>query len=365
MQINIDLGERSYPVIIGEALLTQLVDHIAPFIKADQLCIVSNDTIAPLYLDAVIAQLSPRYSVISVVLPDGERYKNLETLNLIYSALLEHGCNRDVTLIALGGGIVGDMTGFAAASFMRGVDFIQIPTTLLAQVDSSVGGKTGVNHVFGKNMIGAFYQPKCVLIDVNVLETLPQRELCAGLAEVIKYALILNKAFLSWLGDNMNKLLSLDKQALAYAIKMSCESKAYVVSRDEKEKGLRAILNLGHTFGHALEAYYQYRGLLHGEAVAIGMAMALELSRLMGNITDQECQLAIKLLQSAQLPTTTKEQIPLETLFAYMKVDKKAESGKIRLVLLETMGKAFVSDSFDMQLVKQAMLSRMPDEQES
>lgn len=364
MHINIDLGERSYPVIIGEALLTQLVEHIAPFIKAEQICIVSNDTVAPLYLNLVAEQLSSRYAVISVVLPDGEHYKNLETLNLIYSALLEHGCNRDVTLIALGGGIVGDMTGFAAASFMRGVDFIQIPTTLLAQVDSSVGGKTGVNHALGKNMIGAFYQPKCVLIDVNVLETLPKRELCAGLAEVIKYALILDKAFLSWLESNMSKLLLLDKQALAYAIRVSCESKAYVVSQDEKEKGLRAILNLGHTFGHALEAYYQYRALLHGEAVAIGMAMALELSRLMGNITDQECQAGIKLLHLAQLPTINKEQIPLETLFAYMKVDKKAQSGEIRLVLLETMGKAFVSNDFDIELVKQAMLSRMPVEKE-
>jgi len=295
-----------------------------------------------------------------VILPDGENHKNLDTLNQIFTVLLEAGCNRDVTLIALGGGVVGDITGFAAASFMRGVDFIQIPTTLLAQVDSSVGGKTGVNHALGKNMIGAFHQPKCVLADVSLLKSLPDRELSAGLAEVIKYGLIIKRDFLAWLEANMDKLLEQDEAALINAVQVSCECKAYVVSLDEKEKGLRAILNLGHTFGHAIEAYYQYQQYLHGEAVAIGMAMAARLSQKSGFLSEQDAGFILNLIASAKLPVALEENIAIENLVQFMKVDKKAESGKIKLVLLQTLGEAFVSDDFNSALMEASIKMQMP-----
>ncbi len=364
MQITIDLGERSYPVLIGDKLLENAKAHLDPYISGSQVCIITNDVVAPLYLSSLKAQFEKDYQVFTHILPDGESSKNLQVLEGIFETLLENACSRDVTLIALGGGVVGDMTGFAAASFMRGVDFIQIPTTLLAQVDSSVGGKTGVNHRLGKNMIGAFYQPKCVLADVGVLETLPAREFSAGLAEVIKYGLILDADFLSWLENNIQALLEHEAEALAHAVKCSCETKAYVVSKDEKEKGLRALLNLGHTFGHAIEAHYQYGTYLHGEAVSIGTMMALELSAIMGMIDASAVSTAKQLMQAAKLPVKCKDFIEPDILLDFMSVDKKALSGRIRLVLLEALGKAVVTDNFEIEDVKQAMKLCMPEKQE-
>lgn len=361
MQITIDLGDRSYPVFIGSRLLENALALLSPYISGKQICIVSNEIVAPLYLSALENQLKNHFEIYRVILPDGETNKNLETLSLIYETLLKNACNRDVTLIALGGGIVGDITGFAAASFMRGVNFIQIPTTLLAQVDSSVGGKTGVNHPLGKNMIGAFYQPRCVLADVDVLKTLPSRELSAGLAEVIKYGFIADKVFLNWLEINMPRLLKSEQEALIYAVQKSCECKANVVGQDEKETGLRAILNLGHTFGHAIEAYYQYQGILHGEAVAIGMHMAIKLSELMSLIAKEDLEFSKRIMLSANLPVQTNENIDCEVLFDFMKVDKKAHSGKIRLVLLKCLGEALITDNFSKDDLFQAMRFCMPN----
>lgn len=361
MRINIDLGERSYPVIIESGLLANAKEALGPYIQGTQVCIVTNDTVAPLYLGALEDQLKNDYQLSRVILPDGESHKNLATLNQIFETLLSEGCNRDVTLIALGGGVVGDMTGFAAASFMRGVHFIQIPTTLLAQVDSSVGGKTGVNHPLGKNMIGAFYQPQAVLIDVSVLKTLPARELSAGLAEVIKYGFIAELGFVDWLELNMKQLRALDDEALIYAVAASCECKAKIVSQDEREKGLRAILNLGHTFGHALESHYRYQHYLHGEAVAIGMSMALELSAALGSITELEVKRCNQLLSNAGLKTSTSETIDVDALVDFMKVDKKAQSGKIRLVLLKSLGEAYICEDFSLDKMHKAMRQCMPD----
>ncbi len=360
MQLTIDLGDRSYPVIIDKGLLKKAYQHLSPYIAGKQVCIVSNETIAPLYLSTLESQLVPHYQVCTVLLPDGEQYKNLEHLSLIFDTLLKNSCSRDVTLIALGGGVVGDMTGFAASSFMRGVDFIQIPSTLLSQVDSSVGGKTGVNHPLGKNMIGAFYQPKCVLADVELLKTLPPRELSAGLAEVIKYGFIARPEFITWLQEYMNSLLAMDEAALIEAVAKSCECKAWVVGEDEKEKGLRAILNLGHTFGHAIEAHYKYKQFLHGEAVAIGMHMALRLSEQMGNISSDERKLGVDLMKAANLPVELEEKIDIAILERFMKVDKKAQSGNVRLVLLESLGKARVSDDFPLESMRASMQACMP-----
>jgi 3-dehydroquinate synthase len=361
VRITIDLGDRSYPVIIGSHFLENAVEHLSAYVSGNQVCIVTNDVIAPLYLHVLKEQLEAQYQVSTVVLPDGESNKNLETLNIIFETLLKNACNRDVTLIALGGGVVGDMTGFAAASFMRGVNFIQIPTTLLAQVDSSVGGKTGVNHALGKNMIGAFYQPQCVLIDVNVLKSLPQRELSAGLAEVIKYGFIADEEFLTWLEVNISSLNAGEENALMHAIKKSCECKANVVSQDEQEKGLRAILNLGHTFGHAIEAYYQYKKFLHGEAVAIGTHMALKLSQLMENISEADLERGKLILMAAKLPVSLSEQVDCDLLIDFMKVDKKAKSGQIRLVLLEEIGKAIITNDFPQEAMRKAMMHCMPN----
>lgn len=359
MRIDIDLGDRSYPVVIESNILAKSKSLLAQYIHGKQVCIVTNETISPLYLKQLEASLCSSYDVSAVVLPDGEKYKNLDYLKAIFETLLYNAANRDVTLIALGGGVVGDMTGFAAASFMRGVNFIQIPTTLLAQVDSSVGGKTGVNHPLGKNMIGAFHQPVCVMIDVSLLKTLPERELSAGLAEVIKYGFILEPDFIAWLEDNMPDLLSLKETALIEAIGISCRAKANIVSADETEKGQRAILNLGHTFGHALESYYNYERYLHGEAVAIGMHMALQLSEKMHLIDESDLERGRKLLLQANLPIMTEELIDTDTLIAFMKVDKKAQSGEIRLILLNHLGKAFVCDEFPLEKMRQSMINCM------
>jgi len=344
--LSVELGSRSYPIYIGEGLLENsslLNQHI----KAQQVFIVTNETIAPLYLDALVQKLAPNYDVKTAILPDGEVYKTLEHWNKIFDALLESKCNRQVTLIALGGGVIGDMTGFAAASYQRGVHFIQVPTTLLSQVDSSVGGKTGVNHRLGKNMIGAFYQPQCVLIDTDVLSTLPDRELSAGLAEVIKYGAICNYAFFEWLEQNMALLLARDTQALTYAIKQSCEMKADVVAQDEKESGIRATLNFGHTFGHAIETHMGYGEWLHGEAVAVGMCLAADLSYKKGWISAKDNRRVRQLCEMAKLPITKPDAMQKDDFIKNMKVDKKNVSTSIRLVLLEKLGCAVIYDCSD------------------
>lgn len=345
-KLNVDLGDRSYPIFVSQGLLGDS-QWVAPYVNGKQVMIVTNETIAPLYLDKVKAAFSD-LQVDTVVLPDGEEFKTLDVLNKIYDALLEKRHNRTTTLVALGGGVIGDMTGYAAASYQRGVDFIQIPTTLLSQVDSSVGGKTGVNHKLGKNMIGAFHQPNCVVIDTESLNTLPDNELSAGLAEVIKYGLICDAEFLDWLEANMSKLMAREPEALAYAIERSCAAKARVVAEDEREGGIRAILNLGHTFGHAIETDQGYGNWLHGEAVAAGTVMAADLSKRLGWIDDQDLQRTVALLESAKLPVTPPANMSGERFKELMAVDKKVLDGKLRLVLLKEMGQAIVTSDFDL-----------------
>ncbi|MGD8630349.1 MAG: 3-dehydroquinate synthase, partial [Gammaproteobacteria bacterium] len=345
----VDLGDRSYPIKIGRQLFTNpalLTEHI----HGRQVMLVSNTTVAPLYLDAVAGMLAG-YSLQSVILPDGEEYKTLDTLNTIFTALLENRFNRGCTLIALGGGVVGDITGFAAACYQRGVAFVQIPTTLLAQVDSSVGGKTGVNHPLGKNMIGAFHQPNCVLIDTNTLDTLDDRQLAAGLAEVIKYGLIKDSGFFTWLEQNMTALRTRDKQALAYAIERSCALKAAIVAADERESGQRALLNLGHTFGHAIETGTGYGNWLHGEAVAAGMLMAAELSARHGWLSTDAVRRTEKLLRQAGLPTSPPAEMTADRFMDLMAVDKKVVDGGLRLVLLKDIGHALVTSDFRQDLL--------------
>jgi len=344
--LEVNLGDRSYPIFIGNALMQQY-ELYSPFFASHQVLVVTNETVWPLYGEVFVAGLQAHGKVDSVVLPDGEQYKNLEVLNKVFDALLEKKHNRKTTIVALGGGVVGDMSGFAASAYQRGVGFVQVPTTLLAQVDSSVGGKTAVNHPLGKNMIGAFYQPQCVLIDVDVLNTLPDRELSAGLAEVIKYGLIADAAFFDWLEANIERLLSRDKEALTYAIERSCQIKAEVVAEDEKESGRRAILNLGHTFGHAIEASEGYGSWLHGEAVAAGMVMACDLSQRLGWIDASVSQRSQDLLLKASLPVKPPENMSPDVFMKYMSVDKKVLDGSLRLVLLKALGEAVVTSDFD------------------
>jgi len=355
--LTVDLGERSYPIYIGQALLGT-PDLLTQHIGSRQVMVVSNETIAPLYLQAVLDRLAD-FTTATVILPDGEQYKTLDTLNMIFSALLEHRFNRDCTLVALGGGVVGDITGFAAASYQRGVPFLQIPTTLLAQVDSSVGGKTGVNHPQGKNMIGAFHQPHCVLIDTNTLDTLDDRQLAAGLAEVIKYGLIHDVGFFGWLETNMEALKARDKQALEYAIERSCAIKAAMVAADERESGVRALLNLGHTFGHAIETGTGYGTWLHGEAVAAGMLMAADLSARHGWLPADAVARTARLLQQAGLPTAPPEEISEAQFMQLMAVDKKVVGGNLRLVLLKSLGEAVITGAFRPELLSET-LARSP-----
>ena len=341
--LQVALDERSYPIHIGRGLLQQ-IDLITPHLKQKRAVIVTNTTVAPLYLDQLRSTLeSAQISVLPVVLPDGEAYKTWETLNLIFDALLEARCERSTTLFALGGGVVGDMVGFAAACYQRGMPFIQIPTTLLSQVDSSVGGKTAINHPFGKNMIGAFYQPKLVLADIGTLDTLPDRELKAGLAEVIKYGLIRDLPFFEWLEANMPKLLARDPEALAYAVQRSCANKAEVVAADERETGDRALLNLGHTFGHAIETGLGYGEWLHGEAVAAGTLIAARLSCLLGWLSADDVLRIEKLFVLAGLPVKG-PALGAGRYLDLMSHDKKVVDGRLRLVLLTAIGKAVVSD---------------------
>lgn len=339
--LNVELGERTYPIHIGEGLVAR-ADLLLPHVRSRQVCIVTNETVAPLYLDMLKATLVG-YQVVTVVLPDGEAWKTLETLTLIYDALLENSFSRSCTLIALGGGVVGDMTGFAAATYQRGVNFIQIPTTLLSQVDSSVGGKTGVNRPLGKNMVGAFYQPRCVLVDVATLQTLPERELRAGLAEVIKYGLVNNRSFHEWLCQSMPLLLAKDPVALRHAIHTSCAEKAAIVAADETEGGIRAILNLGHTFGHAIETAMGYGEWLHGEAVATGMVMAADLSQRLDMLTVDDAAAIKALVRSAELPVNP-PPIDSSTWLRLMGRDKKADQGKMKFILLNAIGKAVIAD---------------------
>ncbi|TYG45767.1 hypothetical protein ES288_D11G201200v1 [Gossypium darwinii] len=348
--VEVDLGNRSYPTDIGSGLLDQ-PELLQKHVHGKKVIVITNTTIAPLYLDKVVEALTkgnPAVSVEYVILPDGEKFKDMDTLMKVFDKAIESRLDRRFTFVALGGGVIGDMCGFAAASFLHGVNFIQIPTTVMAQVDSSVGGKTGINHPLGKNLIGAFYQPQCVLIDTDTLDTLPDRELASGLAEVIKYGLIRDAEFFEWQEKNMEKLIARNPNALAYAIKRSCENKAEVVSLDEKESGLRATLNLGHTFGHAIETGFGYGQCLHGEAVAAGTVMAVDMSYRLGWIDSSIVKRVDDILPRAKLPTASPETMTVEMFKSVMALDKKVADGLLRLILLKgPLGNCVFTGEYD------------------
>jgi len=351
--LQVSLGDRSYPIYIGQDLLSQ-PELLTQHIKGNEVLVVSNTTVAPLYLQQVLDLLTD-FRCESVILPDGEEFKTLEVMNQIFDSLLKSRFSRRVTLIALGGGVIGDMTGFAASCYQRGVPFIQIPTTLLSQVDSSVGGKTAVNHALGKNMIGAFYQPQCVIADTQTLNTLDDNQLSSGLAEVIKYGLINDPEFFNWLEDNISGLRQRDQALLAEAIERSCQDKADVVAQDELEQGVRALLNLGHTFGHAIETGMGYGNFLHGEGVAVGMVMAADLSQRMGWISLADVERVKKLILAAGLPITVPAGMTADRFMALMSVDKKVQDGQIRLVLLKGIGQAVMSDDYSAQKLAETL----------
>ena len=358
--LTVELGSRSYPIHIGSGILGRM-ELLLPHLAQPKVAVVTNETVAPLLLKAYARRLREEgCQVVEIVLPDGEQFKDWQTLNKIFDALIEHSCERKTTLVALGGGVVGDMTGFAAACFQRGAPFIQIPTTLLAQVDSSVGGKTAINHPSGKNMIGAFHQPQLVLIDPDTLRSLPERELRAGLAEVIKYGLIRDLPFLEWLEQNIEKLLAKEPDALEQAIYRSCRNKAEVVSADEREHGERALLNLGHTFGHAVEAGLGYGRWLHGEAVAAGTMMALELSKILGWLDAVDVARAEALFARAALPVNG-PVMGAERYIELMQHDKKVQNGCLRLILLKRIGQAIVSEDASLADIRDAITSRSSD----
>ncbi len=344
--LQVELGERSYPIYIGTGVL-QDPELYRRHIPGEQVLVVTNETVGPLYLEQLQQSLQG-FMVEVVVLPDGEQFKTLEVWQEIFDTLLEKRYSRQSTILALGGGVVGDIAGFAAASYQRGVNFLQIPTTLLAQVDSSVGGKTGVNHPRGKNMIGAFYQPRCVIADTATLDTLDGRQLAAGIAEIIKYGLINDAEFFGWLEQNMDRLLARDADALVVAIKRSCLNKAAVVAADELEAGQRALLNLGHTFGHAIESAVGYGEWLHGEAVAAGICMAARLSNRLGWLTEEDERRTVELIERAGLPVKPPASLQREQWLELMAVDKKVIDGRIRLVLLQGIGHAVVTTEFEM-----------------
>ena len=357
--LNVALAERAYPIRIGRGILGQC-ELLLPYLRQRKVAVVTNTTVAPLYLAAVATPLrAAGVDVIEIILPDGEQYKDWQTLNTIFDTLLERRCERATTLIALGGGVVGDMTGFAAACYQRGMPFIQMPTTLLSQVDSSVGGKTAINHPRGKNMIGAFYQPKLVLADTDTLNTLPDRELRAGLAEVIKYGLIRDLPFLEWLEINVERMLARDPDALAYAIHRSCLNKAELVVADEHENGERALLNLGHTFGHAIETGMGYGEWLHGEAIAVGTMMAAELSCLLGWIGSADVIRIEALLLRVGLPVVG-PALAVESYLELMQHDKKVQDGKLRLILFKQIGQAVVSNKASHRQIEAAVVARSP-----
>ena len=352
--VNVELQERRYPILIGNGLLQD--ERSYPVKRGERVMIVTNPTVAQFYLDTVTFALKKRgCEVDHVLLPDGEKYKTLESLNLIFTALLQGNHGRDTTIIALGGGVIGDVAGFAAASYQRGVRLVQIPTTLLSQVDSSVGGKTAVNHELGKNMIGAFYQPSMVIIDTHTLSTLPKREVNAGLAEVIKYGAILDYEFFEWLEAHIDDLVALNNESLQHCIARCCQIKADVVARDETEKGDRALLNLGHTFGHAIETHLGYGNWLHGEAVSTGMMMAAALSEQLGDISVADVSRLEKLLARANLPTLSPDSMQPEDYLPHMMRDKKVLAGKLRLVLLKSLGQAYIVTDTDKDLVLNAI----------
>ncbi|NMH60041.1 3-dehydroquinate synthase [Alteromonas ponticola] len=351
--INVELDERSYPITIETGLLQQ-PGFLVPYINGPQAVIITNTTVAPLYLsNAVRACGNKQVEVIE--LPDGEQFKSLAQFEIVMTRLLEMNAARDTTLIALGGGVIGDLCGFVAATYQRGVPFIQIPTTLLAQVDSSVGGKTAVNHPLGKNMIGAFYQPKYVAIDVNVINTLPEREFAAGMAEVIKYGIIYDGAFFDWLETNQQSLRSHQASVLIEAISRCCQIKADVVAQDEKEGGLRAILNLGHTFGHAIEAEQGYGKWLHGEAVAAGTVIASQVAQCMGWLSASECRRIESLLAAFGLPVCGPESMDYHAYVRHMVRDKKVEAGKIRFVIPKGIGRAVVTKDVSDTILRQIL----------
>lgn len=359
--LNVELGERSYPIHIGSGLLKQ-EQLIIPHIHGKTTVTVSNETVAPLYIEAVHGLISTLTNKktdqefnTDIILPDGEQYKTAQTLELIYTQMLEARCDRKTTLLALGGGVVGDVAGFASASYQRGINFIQIPTTLLAMVDSSVGGKTGINHPLGKNMIGAFHQPQCVIIDTDTLSTLDDRQLSAGIAEVIKYGYINDKEFLEWLDQNMEKLLKRDTEALSYAIYCSCQHKADIVAADEKEAGQRALLNLGHTFGHAIETGMGYGKWLHGEAISAGMVMAAELSCEQGWIDHADVTAMRELLLKAKLPVDRPAELSAEKFTELMSIDKKVQDGVLHLVLMKSVGESIVTSDFDPEALQKVL----------
>jgi len=355
--INIDLGQRGYSIHIGSGLLDDAV-LLKQSISGKQIMVVTNETIAPLYLGTLFAGLGD-FDVYHVVLPDGEKYKNFDSVNTILTTMLQAPCDRTVTVIALGGGVVGDIAGFVASCYQRGVPYIQIPTTLLAQVDSSVGGKTAVNHPLGKNMIGAFYQPRCVIADTNTLSTLDDRQLSAGLAEVIKYGIIMDRSFFEWLESNIEKILRRDQSALAYSIEISCQNKRDVVVADEREEtGVRAILNLGHTFGHAIEVAMGYGKWLHGEAVAVGMIMAADLSLRMGLIDVAQVRRIRSLISRAGLPVDPPPELTPEEYLRLMAADKKAVDKKIRLILIRSIGDAFFCDDYPQKMLQSTLESQ-------
>lgn len=355
--LHVDLGSRSYPIFIGAGLLNK-TELLEPYIQGKTTVTVSNTTVAPLYIDK-IHQLTPHFSNTDILLPDGEKYKTFETLGQIYTEMLEARCDRKATLLALGGGVVGDVAGYASATYQRGINFIQIPTTLLSMVDSSVGGKTGVNHPLGKNMVGAFHQPQCVIIDTETLNTLDDRQLSAGIAEVIKYGYINDLEFIDWLDENMEKLLKRDPEALAYAIYLSCEHKAKIVAADEKEKGQRALLNLGHTFGHAIETGMGYGNWLHGEAISAGMVMAAELSKEHGWIDQAELNSIHALLKKANLPITPPKEISASRFNELMSIDKKVQDGVLHLVLMKSLGESIISSDFDSEALQKVLARKL------
>ncbi|MFT6258024.1 MAG: 3-dehydroquinate synthase [Cellvibrionaceae bacterium] len=353
-QIQVQLGDRSYPIYIGQDLMNDS-GLFARYLTNKKALIVSNDTIAPLYLQQIQQAMSACARIETVILPDGEKFKDLQHLDYIFTALLEHNFARDSVLVALGGGVVGDMTGFAAACYQRGIEFIQVPTTLLSQVDSSVGGKTAVNHPLGKNMIGAFYQPKSVIIDTLCLQTLPANEFAAGMAEVIKYGIIWDADFFQWLEANVDALKSLQTDALNYAIAKCCQIKADVVAQDETEQGVRALLNLGHTFGHAIEAEMGYGVWLHGEAVSAGTVLAAQTACKLNLLDEQSVERICRLMQAFDLPITAPESMGFEQFIKHMRRDKKVLGGKIRLVLPTEIGKADVFSDVSEDLLKQVI----------
>jgi 3-dehydroquinate synthase len=352
-EVNVDLGTRSYRILIGAGLLSE-PGIMGRWLPGRQVLVVTNTTVAPLYLSRVLAGLTG-FDAQSLVLPDGEQFKTLELMNRIITELLRLRFSRDACIIALGGGVIGDVAGFAAACYQRGIALVQVPTTLLAQVDSSVGGKTAVNHESGKNMIGAFHQPRAVLSDTDVLATLPRRELCAGLAEVIKYGLIRDREFFEWLEQHLDRLLALDGDALEYTIARSCGIKAQIVSEDETESGVRALLNFGHTFGHAMETALEYRHWLHGEAVAAGMIIAADLSMRLGRIDAAAKKRIVNIVARCGLPTGLAPGLSARGIRGLMSVDKKAKSGRLRLILLDAIGSADIAADVDEALLLAAL----------